>query len=393
MKKITLIALWLMVCASLWGQSSHRDSVISYARHLKNIYRVDEAIDTLSTLVTPGQMDEGVMAELADCHFQNGSYENAAGTYFMLASLAPNNILYRIRQMQLHYRMKSYPQSIQAGRSVLALDSIPAVMSLMGDIFKLMEEPDSALWYYRRFLAYKPENVTVVAKAANLLISKGEYDEALSLTGTILDKDPDNTVIAPVKGLALYRKGDYEAAVDLFQRQRDIGNESYSTLYYLGQSYWHTQVIYEAEEALVAAWQIDSSDVNLAYSIASVKGEAYRSFEKEVKPWLDKVGEMLRPDPSMVSRLHQQYGLSYYRMEMWDKAIEHYKEAYRFNPKFISALATIAYCYEVRKDFKSALLWYEKYLKVAPPGSQGYIFAEKSVEYIKGELFMDGEMK
>ena len=253
-----------------------------------------------------------------------------------------------------------------------------------------MEQADSALWYYRKALALKPMNESVVAKAVNILITKADYDGAVAVMEPFLSEDPDNTTIAPLKGLALYRKGDYEGAVQAFQRQEDIGNDSYPIHYYLGQSYWHTQVTYRAEKELIAAWQIDSSDVNLAYSIAAVKLEAYRSFDKEIKPWLDKAWEMIQPDPALASRIQQQYGLAYYRrQDSWDKAIEHYKEAYRYNPKFISALSTIAYCYEVKKDYKQALQWYEKYLEVARPGTQGYEFATKSVTFLKGELFME----
>ena len=53
--------------------------------------------------------------------------------------------------------------------------------------------------------------------------------------------------------------------------------------------------------------------MSLAYAIAAVKLEAFRSFEREIKPWLDKALEMLEPDPAMMSRIHQQYGLAYYR--------------------------------------------------------------------------------
>ena len=91
-----------------------------------------------------------------------------------------------------------------------------------------------------------------------------------------------------------------------------------------------------------------------------------------------------------LSRIHQQYGLGYYRRQnAWDKAIEHYKEAYRYNPKLISALSTIGYCYEQKKDYKQALQWYEKYLQVARPGSNGYDFVTKSITYLKSELFME----
>ena len=390
MKRTLLILLWMVVCIPLGAQVTQRDSILAQARYLKSIYRTDDAIEMLSTLVQPGAMDEGVLSELADCHFQSGDYESASGTYFLLSSRAPDNILYKIRLMQAYFRLKAFPQSVQAGRDILQLDSIPAVVSYVGDAFRQMEQADSALWYYRKALALKPMNESVVAKAVNILITKADYDGAVAVMEPFLSEDPDNTTIAPLKGLALYRKGDYEGAVQAFQRQEDIGNDSYPIHYYLGQSYWHTQVTYRAEKELVAAWQIDSSDVNLAYSIAAVRLEAYRSFEKEVKPWLDKAWDMIQPDPLLASRIQQQYGLAYYRrQDSWDKAIEHYKEAYRYNPKFISALSTIAYCYEIKKDYKQALKLYEKYLEVARPGTQGYEFATKSVTFLKGELFME----
>lgn len=130
--------------------------------------------------------------------------------------------------------------------------------------------------------------------------------------------------------------------------------------------------------------------MNLAYSIAAVKAEAYRPFEKVVKLWLDKALQMLEPDHAVLSRVHQQYGLAYYkRQDSWGQAIGHYMQAYKYNPKFISALSTIAYCYQQKKDYKQAVEWYEKYLKVAKPGSKGYDYAADNLAYVKSELFME----
>lgn len=389
MRKALTIFLWMAICIQLGAQTPHRDSVLTQARYLKSIYRTDEAIEMLTGLVKPGTMDEVVLSELADCHFQSGDYENAAGTYYMLSSARPDNILYKIRQMQAYFRIQAYPQSIQAGQAALQLDSIPAVLSFVGDGFRQVEQADSALLYYRRALALKPKYESVVTKAFNILLTREDYDGAVSITEPFLEEDPDNVTIAPLKGLALYRKGDYDKAIEVFQRQKDIGNDSYPIHFYLGQSHWHTQILWRAEEELLAAWQIDSSDVNLAYSIAAIKMEKYRPFEKEVKPWLDKAWNMIQPDPAVLSRLHQQYGLGYYRKQNWDKAVEHYSEAYRYNPKFISALSTVAYCYEQKKDYRQALEWYEKYLEVAIPDTKGYEFARKSIDYLKGELFME----
>ena len=212
MKRTLLILLWMVVCIPLGAQITHRDSVLTQARYLKSIYRTDDAIDMLSTLVQPGAMDDAVLSELADCHFQSGDYESASGTYFLLSSRAPDNILYKIRLMQAYFRLKAFPQSVQAGRDILQLDSIPAVVSYVGDAFRQMEQADSALWYYRKALALKPMNESVVAKAVNILIKKADYDGAVAVMEPFLSEDPDNTTIAPLKGLALYRKGDYEGA-------------------------------------------------------------------------------------------------------------------------------------------------------------------------------------
>lgn len=377
-----------MVCVPMGAQTTRRDSVLTQARYLKSIFKTDEAIEQLAGLVTP-VFDEQVLSELADCHFQSGDYETAAGTYLMLSARVPGSIVYKIRLMQIYSRLKALPQSIQAGREVLQMDSIPAVLSLVGDSFRQMEQADSALWYYRRSLALKPMNENVVSKVMGLLIDRADYDGAIAQAERFLAEDPDNSIIAPLQGLAHFRKEDYEGAVKVFQRQEDIGNDIYPVHYYLGQSYWHTKVMYRAEEELLKAWQLDSSDVNLAYSIAAVKLEAHRPFERDVIPWLDKAVEMLQPDPAILSRLHQQYGLGYYNRNSWDKAIEYYKEAYRYNPKFISALSTIGYCYEQKKDYKQAIQWYETYLKLARPGSKGYEFVTSSITHLKTKLFME----
>ena len=179
-----------------------RKGILAEARYLKSIYKTDEAIEKLSALVKPGAFDEDILSELADCHFQNGDYEKAAGTYFLLSSQSPENVLYKIRQMQTYSRLKAWPQSIQAGREVLQKDSIPAVLSFIGDSFRQMEQADSALWYYKRSLAMRPKNESVVAKAVNVLIGKEDYDEAISLTRTFLAEDPDNTLVAPLQGLS-----------------------------------------------------------------------------------------------------------------------------------------------------------------------------------------------
>ncbi len=385
----SLLASVHSASAQVADQQSEREQALKEARYLKSIFKIDEAIEKLSTFVTPESFDEEILSELADCHFQNGDYESAAGTYSLLTSKFPRNILYKVKQMQTFYRMKAFAQSAEAGKAVLQLDTIPAIASLVGDSFNQADMPDSALTYYRLALSLKPLNESVVSKAARILLSRKDYDSVIAMANEYLALDPDNFTIAPIKGLAHYSKNEYVPAIEVFEHQRKLGNDTYPVHYYLGQCYWHTEVMYRAQEELLAAWQIDSGDVNLAYSIAAVYADSNRPFEKEVKPWLDKAMEMLQPDPMIMFRLHQQYALGEAKLFHWDEAIAHYQKAYGYNPKYISALTNIAYCYEQKKDYRSALEWYEKFLKVAKPGTRSYNFATQSVKYLKGELFME----
>lgn len=391
----------LFVAILVFGAGSHlqaqpnidseaRKEAISQARYLKSIYKTDEAIDLLAPYVSQDSFDEEVLAELADCHFQSADYETAAGSYFMLASRFPKKVLYKIRLMQSFYRLHDYANSIEAGKAVLQLDTIPAVLTLIGDAFRTINMPDSALAYYTKSLAVKPENESVVTKSVNILIKSEKYDDAIAVADSFLVKDPDNFAVTPLKGIALYRKEDYNTAREVLMNQKELGNDSYPVHYYLGQACWQIKEYHRAEVEFMAAWQIDSSDVNLAYSIAAVGAECYRPFERDIKPWLDKVEEMTRPDPSLMSRMHQQYGRGYsMQTSQYAKAAEHYKEALKYSPDAIVLYYAIGYCYELNKEFKNALKWYEKYLSVCPKDSRGYKETLKSIEFVKAKIFME----
>ena len=368
-----------------------RKAALTEARYLKSIYKTDAAIERLSGLMRPGAIDEEVLSELADCHFVAGDYETAAGTYQLLSLHAPQNLYYRIREMQLAYRMKDYGASARLGREVLAMDSIPAIAALTGDAYNLAGSPDSALVCYRQALALKPMNEAVVSKAANILLEAKEYDAVMAMADDYLALDPDNPTVSSIRGLDFFLMGEYDSSLVVFKRLEDRGQDTYPLHYYLGQSYRYTNVPYMADRELRAAWALDSSDANLAWTIAAVQAEIHYPYDRSVKKWLDKANELVQPDSSFISKLHQQYALGEAKEGRYTKAIEHYETAYRYNPSFISALSSIGYCYELLKDYKKALTWYEKYLAVGKPGTSGYKYVEKSIEYVKGELFMKEE--
>ena len=367
-----------------------RELTLRKATLLKRMYLFDEAAEALASLLEPGNMDKEILGELADSHYLAGNSDDATMLYGILSQQHPDNLGFRIRYMNLAARAKAYPDVVSEGRDILRRDTLLPVLTLMGDAFQKLEQPDSALVYYRNALRRKPYNAAVVGKVADILLSRKAYDETLSLAEDYLSMDPDNVPIGKVKGLALYLKRQYEPSSKAFEHVLEVGDDSYGTHYYLGHDYQETGLLLEADEQLQKAWQIDSSDVFLALDIATIHSfTSFHRFSEDAERWFKKALAMLEPDPEVLSAACQRYGEAEYRRENWDKALPLYREAYKNDPKNLSLVSTIGYIYEQKKDYTSALEWYNRYLSLGKPGTKAYQFVEDSVRWLKAEKFME----
>lgn len=411
MKRPSVILVSLLVCAlvpshaqsrrdiarldSLIATSegtAFREATLKKATLLRRMFCHDEAADVLMTLLEPESTDIEVLGELADCYYQAGRTDQAAELYSRLQNLAPDNLGFKVRYLNLAYRAELYPHVLQQGRAFLQKDTLAPVLSVMGNAFVQLEQLDSALVYFQDALRRQPRNALTVSKISDILLSRREFAEVLKLTDAFLEREPGNLTVSQIKGVALYLQGKYRESAQIFEKNIAAGDNSYGTHYYLGQNYSRLHLYYQADNHLTRAWEIDSTattNVNLAVAIGNTHSQYLYGHEKYVAPWYERALDLLEPDPEQLANVYQDLASSEHKAELWDKAIEHYKEAYRLNPKLISCISNIAYCYEQKKDKRQAMDWYERYLKVGTPGSQGYQFVEESIRYLRGELFME----
>ena len=409
MKRHLLTAALLVCAATLQAQTrgdlARLDSLLSAAEPrevreltlrkasmLKRMYRFDEAAEVLGNLLEPGRMDPEILGEIADNHYQAGNAEDASALYGILTQLQPDNIGFRVRYLTLAFRAKAYKDVVSDGRDILQRDTLLPVLTLVADAFQKLEQPDSALVYYRAALRKKPKNASVVSKVSDILLARKLYDEVLSLAESYLSMDPDNIPVGKVKGLALYLKKEYKPSSEAFEHVLAMGDDSYGSHYYLGRDFHELRLPKEADEHYLRAWQIDSSDVFLATAIGTNRSTGYYpDFERMVEPWFRKALEMMEPDQDKLAVIYQSYGEAAYLRNRWDDALPLYRKAAQYNPKNLSFLSTIGYIYEQKKDYKSALEWYERYLALGKPGTKAYRFVEESVRYLKAEKFMTQE--
>ena len=362
---------------------------IGVVRELKQLWKYDEAVATLTQIISEQGPRVDLLEELADCHYQSGNSAEALDQYTLLAEMQPDKILYKLRLMNLLYRGKQYEAAITLGRDILQRDSITQVVSLIGDAFNQLEQRDSAEWYYRRALARRPHNDAVLSKLSNILLGREQYDEVLALTDAFLAEEPDNLTILPIRGLARYNKKMYDESEADFTRMIQLGEDGYAVHYYLGLCAQKTGILGFALREFRTAWQRDSTDVGLALTIGQLIVDSHMG---GWEGWFDKALAMLEPDPKVIAATvtaHQNYAISAYKFGQWDLCISEYNKVLEINPRHYAAYYMIAQCYEYKKDYKTALSWFKKAQAYYAEGTRGREIADSGVARMTAELFME----
>ena len=366
-----------------------RGLVLRKAALLKRMYCFDEAAEALSSLLRPGSVDAEVLGELADCHYQAGRSPEAMLLYMQLTQLHPEDLGNQVRFLSLLNRAGALSDVVARGREVLQRDTLIPVLTLVGDAFNKMEQPDSAMHYYGAALRRRPRNASVISKMSNILLERKDYDGALSLAENYLALDSLNIDILRIKGLAYYLKENWMLSADAFELAVELGDDTYAPHYYLAKDYSGLHMFREADEHFMRAWQLDSTRASLALEIAVNRTNGIAGYRTGVVPWFEKALKMMEPDSTLMSSIYQNYATAEYTRMDWDKAISLYQKAYEYNQKNISALSTIGYCYEQKKDYRHAVEYYERYLKVGRPGTRAYQFVEESLRFVRAERFME----
>ena len=372
------------------------DLALQKARCLRRLYRMHESVEVLADVLHLDQFNIELMADLAESHTQAGYTMEAFSLYGILSQMQPENLYFKLCRARILFREKQYEESINACKDIIVQDSIPEILSMTADAFKNVGKADSALVYYNYVLSKRPKHVPTISKKADILLSAKQYIPVINMSREYLKEDPDNMTILPIYGLALHLQGNYPLSLEQFEHQRKLGDDSYAVHYYLGLNHYMMNKWPRAIEELEKAYQIDSSDVTLVYQLANAKSHMtiMKSMESsglnpESERLYAKALEMLQPSPTILHNIYGSMAMARHKIEQFEDAIKYYELSYKYNPKNISALSSIGYCYERMKNYKKALEYYERYIKLGKPGSAGYKFVEESIKYVKQEKFME----
>ena len=356
---------------------------LAQAQYLKSVLKYDEAIALLK-----GNPSREALEAIGDCYLQSGDYLDAISSYHQLARAYPEELFYQVRLMVSIYRAQDYKLCIKCGQAIIQRDSIPAVLTTIGDSFNKLGQKDSALVYYKHALRLKPLSESIVNKAGKLLLDTKDYDGAIAITDSLLAVDPANQVAGSIKGVASYMKKDYETSCTIFEDQVNNGRDDYAGYFYLGMSEMNLKDHILAVRDLKEAFRCDSTKAELALTIAYELSRLFdEDADKEAKVWLEKALKLLEPDHETTSRAYMQYARLYRAEKDYTKVAECCRKALEHTPDDPDILYTLAYAYDHLKDYKNAILYYERCIEKSPTSPTGAA-AAMNLKMMKAEQFM-----
>lgn len=168
--------------------------------------------------------------------------------------------------------------------------------------------------------------------------------------------------------MAHYSAGNYKEATERLKDNIILGDSSYTTCYYLGMSLYASQLYYEAVTWLEKAYNQNNSDTNiyLLYYYGTALSWTYNR-KRGIEVLAEGV-EIIEKMNEMLFDFDRSFGDAYMRSGSFAKAVEYYSSAYKRDSQAHSLLYNIGYCYDLNKDYKNAINYFERFLKTAPEG-------------------------
>ena len=358
------------------------------AQALKAMSRYPEALQEWNSLLSPDSTNVKVLMELADCYRLIGRSDLAAQCYAKAVALNPENKYFRQQHIRTLLASENYEAARDAAHGWLERDTVSATgykflgMAYEGMAKAVPETMANAFFAYNA--AYDRDSLDgqTVARIASLFNNNEQYVDAADITETYRLTDTVHMDVNRQNAKAYCMLKDYEKAVNRYEALKALGDQSFTTLYYLGISHYGQEWFYGAQENLELAYKKNPTDVNVLYYLA--KSCARTSWKAEgieyMKKALAQTDEQTLLLDSVVVRLYEGLVDCYDRWHESDpyEAIEVMKHTYILTKKYF-LFYKIAEVYDRQEDYANAVHYYEKYMALVPKDKQVALDAEGNV--------------
>ena len=347
------------------------DSVLTplRAQALKAMNRYSDSLKEWNSLLKADSTDVEILMELADCYKQIHRGIEASQCYARLLALSPENDFFRMQYIRSLLMTENYPQARDACHEWLEKDTIsPLGYKYLAQAYEGMvpEDPQMLMNVFTAYnMAYRRDSLDgqVVASIAAIFNNNEQFADAVDLTERYRLSDTTNIDVNRQNAKAYCMLKDYKKAVNRYEALKQMGDRSFTTLYYAGMSHFGDNWVYGARDNLLEAHKKNPVDINVLYYLA--KASARSSWKKEGVEYMEKALEILVPTDSVLVRMYDGLAECYELNQETDKQVKTLQKIYQIT-KDPFIFYKIAHAYELNWDTANAIYFYEKYMSFVP---------------------------
>lgn len=221
----------------------------------------------------------------------------------------------------------------------------------------------------RQGMQIHPGAVPLQLKYAQVLLSKGKYQNALKYLHLAEQVEPDNPDVYLMKGSAWLMIGEDREAERAFKKAiQHAGTEKDDILYHIGASYVQAGEIKKAIEYFEQSLLVNPGNEMALYDLGFFSDQ-----ESDYQKSIDYYNQYLDIDPFNFS-IWFNLGISYNKAGNFEKAVEAYEFALALNEEFDQALFNIGNAYANSGKFKEAIAKYAEYLEFDPENDDAWCY-------------------
>lgn len=319
------------------------------------------AIGTLQQALKIHPQERRFTRMLAKQYFEAGDYVNARKGYNELVLWDKNDVSSWLNLAEIASFRQQYDEAIEALNRVLVIDSMNlSSLMMMGDILN-RHNSSAAVTYYERAYRLYPDNQKAAYAMGNWYIQVKDAWKTIPICEHMLEIDTTSIKFSKQLGYAFYKTGNPEPAVNWFNYATALGDSTAFTFKFKGISHYLRSDFGPAIGALENALIKDSLDAEVHFFLGSSLATIAEMDEAMLH--LNRALELMKPDPSIVSRVYSEQG-HIKRLEMeYEESYALYEMAWEIDTTNVISLYLMASILDnsMHKP-KEALVDYQRYI-------------------------------
>ncbi len=374
------------------------DQLMIQADELKNQFEHAKALKTYNILLKRDSSNLKAMESASDMYAALGEYGNSIK--FLKNYLIKDSLNTRIlNKLALNLQQNQQPrEAVNIYKRLLKLkNSNFSTLKNLADCYWMLGKRDSAVVYYKVADFINGKSLITKLNLSQISYLNKDLSSAKIYASRGVELDSSYVPLRRQIALVHYRLDEYKSALSHYNYLMEKGDSSENILKYAGACNYFMGDFEKSIPLLSAALKSDSSNTETLFYLGSSLSHSGRP--QEAIEIFNDILYKLRPDSSLLYKLHSQIGMAYSDFNKNMTAYNSFAEAFKYNPKDSKLLFQMAMVIGENKDkagFEESKKLLERYLEaIRPKGdnltAEEVILRERAkmyIERLKEELFM-----